>query len=539
MVSEFRSRLKNISKLSTWELKPEPSTFAPSSSLSNGDMDPVPSQQQTWATMNFVLYWISDANNIAVWELASSMLAIGLSWKQALPAIAIGQLIVGAAMVATGTIGARLHVAFPVLARSSFGFWFSYFCVITRIVLSFFWFGIQSYTGSESVYQMLKAIWPSFARVPNHLSPGANVTSPHMLCYLIFWLIQLPFMLVSPQRICWLFVAKGIVVPIAWLSVLVWSFVKVPTTESLFAQSSRLSGRALSWAWLRAMNTSIGANCALVVNIMDFTRYAKTEKEKVVLLVPLAHTVCAFVGIAVTSAGAVLYGSVLWDPLTLIDRWDNRPAAFFLSFAICLAAIGTNVSANTVCAGNDMTALWPKYINIRRGQVLCAIIGGWALCPWEILATANGFLSFMSGLSVFLGPFAGIMITDFWLVHRGKVDVPAMYKPCGTYRYAHGMNWRAALALLVSVAPNMPGLINSISTNVQAGNTLYVFDIAWLFGFFSASIIYYVASMLFPARELQAMLDTPPYQASEDDNQSAEQIPVELNLDKHDTGEKV
>jgi hypothetical protein len=150
------------------------------------------------------------------------------------------------------------------------------------------------------------------------------------------------------------------------------------------------------------------------------------------IIVPIAFTLASFVGIAVTSAGITLYGQVLWDPLKLIDRWDNRAAAFFTSFAFALGTLGTNVSANSLSAGNDMTALCPRYINIRRGQVICAILGGWALCPWEILArcvtgtlgshprqvltlllsSATGFLSFMSGYTVFLGPITGIMITD-------------------------------------------------------------------------------------------------------------------------------
>ena len=117
-------------------------------------------------------------------------------------------------------------------------------------------------------------------------------------------------------------------------------------------------------------------------------------------------------GIAVTSAGITLYGDVFWDPLRLIDNWDNRAAAFFASFSFVLATLGTNISANSLSAANDMTVLFPRYINIRRGQVICAILGGWALCPWEILASAQGFLSFMNGYTVFLGPIAGIMVAD-------------------------------------------------------------------------------------------------------------------------------
>lgn len=116
-----------------------------------------------------------------------------------------------------------------------------------------------------------------------------------------------------------------------------------------------------------------------------------------------------------TSAGETLYGEILWDPLRLIDKWDNRAAAFFASFAFMLATLGTNISANSLSAANDMTVLFPQYINIRRGQAICAIIGGWALCPWEILASAPKFLSFMSGYTVFLGPFAAMYVSELLL----------------------------------------------------------------------------------------------------------------------------
>lgn len=456
------------------------------------------------------------------------MLAVGLSWRQALPAIAVGHIIISIVMVLNGTIGARLHVSFPVLNRSSFGFWFSYFSVISRIVLSMFWFGIQTFTGSESVYQMLKAIWPSLARLPNHLSPGANITSSGMLCYFLFWLLQFPFMLVSPQRIRWLFVAKAVIVPAAWLAMLIWAFIKVPSSSGFFTQHSTLSGSQLSWAWLSALNSALGIYSTLAVNIPDFTRYAKDERAQYIQLaiIPVAFTLCGFIGIAVTSAGAVLYGQILWDPLHLINEWDNRAAAFFASFAFALATLGTNISANSLSAANDMTVLFPRFINIRRGQVICAIVGGWTLCPWEILASAQGFLSFMSGYTVFLGPFAGIMVTDYWLVHRCKVDVPSMYRPHGRYRYKYGFNWRAVLTIVASVPPTLPGLINSINPKIKVGGAVFLFDIAWIFGFSVASVVYYTTSVAFPAQETfldKAIIESEELSESYEDHSTVEE----------------
>jgi NCS1 family nucleobase:cation symporter-1 len=109
------------------------------------------------------------------------------------------------------------------------------------------------------------------------------------------------------------------------------------------------------------------------------------------IVIPVGFTLASFVGIAVTSAGVVLYGQVLWDPLKLIDQWDNRACAFLTSFAFLLSTLSSNISANSLGIGNDMAALYPRYINIRRGQVICAILGGWAFCPWKILARSETF----------------------------------------------------------------------------------------------------------------------------------------------------
>ncbi|OBZ72482.1 hypothetical protein A0H81_08039 [Grifola frondosa] len=468
-----------------WVLEPEPSTFAPSSRWSNKDMDPVPPKGRTWTTFNYIAYWLSDATNVAVWELASSMLAIGLSWRvpratcaseemrQAIPAIAIGHIIISVVMVLNGTIGARLHVGFPVLNRSSFGFWFSYFSVISRVVLSMFWFGIQTYTGSECVYQMLKAIWPSIAHLRNHLAPGANITTA------------------------------------AWLAMLIWAFVKVPSNKGLFEQHTTLSGSALSYAWLSALNSALGLYSTLAVNIPDFTStlrdmprtsgrqyYSQTpgvishldplHRQYIqLLIIPTAFTLFGFMGIAVTSASQVLYGEVIWDPLQLIGRWDNRAAAFFASFSFVLATLGTNISANSLSAANDMTVLFPRYINIRRGQVICAILGGWALCPWEILAStgwSTNAVSMCPPCTVRTGAIA-------------TLTASADPHVCTVVELARGRRYP------VLRAAEPPRADHSINPKIDVGGAMKIFDFAWLFGFTVASVVYTVLSVLFPAEE--------------------------------------
>lgn len=217
-------------------------------------------------------------------------------------------------------------------------------------------------------------------------------------------------------------------------------------------------------------------------------------------MLPIVFTFISFIGIAASSAGAQQYGVLEWDPMALISNWENRACRFFAAFSFALAALGVNISANSLSAANDLTALFPTYVNIRRGQLICAFLS-WALVPWKILASAGSFLNFMSAYSIFLGPIAAIMVTDFWIIHRMKYDSLAPYQPDNIYRYWEGVNWRAAVSFLIGVAPSLPGFINSINLSVEVGVGIHPYQFGWLLGFTSTACIYVALSLVFPARE--------------------------------------
>ena len=241
------------------------------------------------------------------------------------------------------------------------------------------------------------------------------------------------------------------------------------------------------------MTSVLGNYATLSVNQADFSRYSRVSVKWQILyvpLLPLVFTFISFIGIAASSAGASLYGGPLqWDPMSLVAEWDNRAARFFAAFAFALAALGVNISANSLSAANDLMALAPAYVNIRRGQVICALLS-WCLVPWEILASAGSFLNFMSAYSIFLGPIAAILLVDFWIIHRGKYDVLALYQYGGRYRYTAGINWRAWVAFGVGVAPSLPGLANSVNAAVDPGVGGHPYQFGWLLGFSAASLVY-------------------------------------------------
>jgi NCS1 family nucleobase:cation symporter-1 len=420
-----------------------------------------------------------------------------------------------------GAIGVIHHVPFPVLARASWGFWGSYIAIISRAILAIFWYAIQNMNGANAFRVMIGAIWPSFLTLHNDIPESQGIETNTLISFFLFWLFSVPFLCMHPNNLRWLFMAKSIIVPVAWIAILIWAFVSTDGGE-MWNQKATLEGSAYSWAFLSSLTSVIGNFATLSVNQVcvlcrgtegqivtdnsqaDFSRYSRVSVKWQLIYVPflpLVFTFIAFIGVAATSTGHVKYGELNWDPMALIAHWDSRACRFFAAFSFALAALGVNISANSLSAANDLMALFPQYVNIRRGQLICAVVA-WALVPWKILKSAGSFLNFMSAYAVFLGPIAAIMVWDFWIVHKRKYDTLALYQPHGIYRYTAGVNWRAIVAFVVGVVPNLPGFINSINPNIDVGAGSRPYTFGWLLGFVATSVVYVVLELwVAPPRE--------------------------------------
>jgi NCS1 family nucleobase:cation symporter-1 len=320
-----------------------------------------------------------------------------------------------------------------------------------------------------------------------------------MISYFLFWIIQLPLLLIPPTRLKYLFMVKLVAAPLTAIATLGWIVHKAGGSGELFNIPEKVHGSTKAYLWLSSMSAVTGSWATLACNIPDFSRYAKSSKGQYIQLpfLPAIFTICGVLGIITTSASYVVYGKYLWNPLDITAKWlDNRggrAAAFFAALSWYIAQVGTNITANSISAANDLTVLFPRYVNIKRGCVIAAVIGGWVIVPWKILSSASTFLSFMGGYAVFLAPMAGIIASDYWLVKRQHIDVPALYDPNGRYRYNKlGINPRAFFAFFLAVGPLLPGLaysINEKGTHISEGTKhLYSFD--WLFGFVVSIVVY-------------------------------------------------
>jgi NCS1 family nucleobase:cation symporter-1 len=246
----------------------------------------------------------------------------------------------------------------------------------------------------------------------------------------------------------------------------------------------------------------------MATNVPDFTRYMKRSRGVYwqALLLPTISLLVGTFGIISTSCAKIVYGEYLWSPMDLAAKWDGpwgRCGAFFVGFCWVVAQIGTNLSANVISCSNDMTNLFPKYINIRRGVVITTVTAGWIMVPWKIISSAGSLLTFMSGLSIFLAPIAAILAGDYWIVKKKNIDVPGLYRRHGRYRYnSAGTNWRAAVSFLISVTPNTPGLAKAVNPDIALPVGIqHMYDMNYVWGFTSAFVLYCALSKLFPAVE--------------------------------------
>ncbi|KAI0181859.1 uracil permease [Hypoxylon sp. FL1284] len=506
-----RAVRERLTDIDSWKLPKQTSSIAPPHVWTNADQDPVPEDKRTWTKWAFIGYWYSDLVTVSTWQAAGAIMTTGLSATDAVLIVLVAAICNAIPTVLNGAIGADLHIPFPVAARASYGYWFSYFCIVTRGILALFWFGIQGANGGTCVTAIVTAVWPSYARLPNALPASAGTTTQGLLSYFIYWCIQLPLLLIPSHRLQYLFWAKTALVTPTALAMVVWITVKAGGGAEFFYEPATVSGSTRAWLWLANLTSVTGGYSTLAVNIPDFSRFSKTRGAQLYQLpfIPVFKTTVGVFGIVSAGASRRLWGELYWSPLDVVERWQGTPggraAAFFAGAAWLLAQVSVNVSANGVSFANDATTLAPRWLDNRRGAVLVALVGGWALCPWIVVASAGAFLSFMGAAAVFMAPVAAVLCCDFWLVKRRRYDVPALYDPDGIYRYGSrwGTNWRALAVTVVIIGPLLPAVAQKVAPqNAHISEGLVnLFTFNWLYGFFAAFALYYALNYFFPDQD--------------------------------------
>jgi NCS1 family nucleobase:cation symporter-1 len=448
------------------------------SSLYNEDLAPVPAARRTWGTYNYAALWIAMSVNIPTYLLASAMIAGGMNWKQAIFTVFLGNVLVLIPMLLNAHAGAQYGIPFPVFARSAFGVLGANVPAILRALVACGWFGIQAWIGGEAIYTMILALEPGWK--------GVSWCLP--ACFLFFWLLNVLVIVRGIQTIRFL---QGITAPfllLIGLALLLWARSKAGGFGPMLATPSKFHTFGEFFKFFVPSLTGVVAFWATVaLNIPDFTRYARSQREQMVgqaIGLPPTMTFYSFIGIAVTSATVILFGQAIWDPVAVLAHLGNPVAVIIAMIALLLATLNVNVAANVVSPANDFSNLWPQKISFRTGGLITCVIGI-VMQPWKLLATYGNYVSgWLVGYSGFLGPIAGILICDYFVRRRTILNAEDLYRRGGVYEFSSGVNWRAIAALVIGCAVAFVGLIYA---PLRA-----LYNYSWFVGFAVSFLAYLV-----------------------------------------------
>jgi nucleobase:cation symporter-1, NCS1 family len=470
------------------------------SRLWNKDLAPTTIKERTWSTWNIAALWIGMSVVITTYTLAGGFIEAGMNWWQAMITILLGNTIVLIPMILNAHAGTKYGVSFPVLCRAAFGTIGANIPAILRAIVACGWFGIQTWIGGTAIDALFSVISPRWAHLLNDATI-LNVAVHTWLAFFLFWGIQVVIILKGVEGIKHLETWSAPLLLAGGLVLLIWAAWRAGGLGHVLTQSAALQ-KQNNDVWKifpGALTASVGYWATLSLNIPDFTRYARSQKSQMLgqaLGLPLTMTAFAFIGVAVTSATLVIYGKAIPNPVELMTRFDNVAIILFATVVIFAAQLTTNMAANVVSPSNDFSNLNPKRISYVTGGLITALIGI-VMMPWKLMGTMSAYIfTWLIGYSGLMGAIAGILICDYWVLRKQQLDLAGLFEPNGPYQYVKGYNVRAIMALLLAIAPVVPGFLRAATTPggqvADPGffDTLYTY--AWFVTFALGFVLYYV-----------------------------------------------
>src|SRR5687767_1216008 len=452
--------------------------------LYNEDLAPVPIAKRTWTTYNFAALWISMAHCIPTYMLSAGLMAAGMSWGQALFTVGLGNTIVLIPILLNSHPGTKYGIPFPVFARAAYGTIGSNLPALMRALVACGWFGIQAWIGGEALNTFFANVIPGWTTL---LGPGAGGhTTTEWLSFLLFWGLNVFIIYRGMDLLRHVENWAAPFVLIMTAGLLAWAIWRADGLGPLLADPGKFTTAADFFkVFVPSLTAMIGFWATLSLNMPDFTRFGRSQREQMigqVVALPTTMFVFAAMGVLITSATAVIYGELIWDPIKLVGRFRDPFVIAISMFTAVVATLAVNIAANVVSPANDFANAFPRAISFKTGGLITGILGI-VIMPWRLLADPSGYIfTWLLGYSGGLGSIAGVLIADYWIVRKQQLQLEDLYLRDGAYRYTAGWHIPGTVATLAGCAAAWAGLV------VPALRPVY--DYAWFVGFGVAAAVY-------------------------------------------------
>jgi len=465
--------------------------------LINPDLAPVPPERRTWNWWHIASLWIGMAICIPTYTLASGLVDQGWTWQAAVGAVVLGNLVVLFPIALNSHAGTRYGIPFPVLARAPFGVLGANVPALLRGLVACGWFGIQTWIGGWAIYKLIEVMWPGIATLPQLLPAFVGLNTGEFLCFMLFWAMNVWIVLRGMDSIKFLETWGSPFLLAVGVALFVWAWARAGGLGPMLQNPpiGPSAHRPVGNVFGAGLTSAVAFWGTMALSIPDFSRYARSQRDQVIgqaVGLPGTMALFAFIGAVVTNATLVIFGTRISDPVALLARIGG-PFMIMLSMAgLTIATLTTNIAANIVAPANAFSNVAPHRISFKQGAMITAVIGI-LMMPWRLYNDAAAYIfTWLLGYGALLGPVAGIMIADYFVLRRGILAVEDLYRRGGVYEYRRGVNWVAMTAFVLGVLPSLPGFIAALSGRPAGAFFGGVYNWAWFVGFLVSSVVYVV-----------------------------------------------
>jgi NCS1 family nucleobase:cation symporter-1 len=437
--------------------------------LYNEDLAPTSISKRTWTTYTYAALWIS----------------------MALVTILVGNTIVLVPILANSHPGTKYGIPFPVFARAAYGVFGANVPAVMRAVVACGWFGINTWIGGQALQTFFRSLVPAWTealggKMGGWLLGGHYPTE--FVSFALFWGLNILIVYKGMELVRKVENLAAPYVLFMTAVLVIWAVNKAHGVGGVMKDSGKFHTLGEFWpVFVPSVTAMIGFWSTLSLNMPDFTRFGRSQKEQAigqVVALPTTMTVFSLMGIVITSASAEIYGTPMWDPIELVGRFDSRLVVAISMFTVVVATLGVNIAANVVSPANDFANIKPGAISFRTGGLITGVLGV-LMVPWKLIADPSGYIfKWLLGYSGGLGSIAGVLVVDYWLVRNKQLRLADLYRRDGAYGGKRPFNWTGIGATLAGCALAWVGLV--------VKPLAFLYDYAWFAGAGGAGVVYYV-----------------------------------------------
>lgn len=421
--------------------------------LYNTDLAPTQREGRKWTAYSIFTLWANDVHSLGNYAFAIGLFALGLGAWQVLAALGVGAVLLFALLNLSGFMGQKTGIPFPVMSRIAFGIHGAQIAALIRGGVAVAWFGIQTYLASVVLRVLLIAVFPGLKPLDDGSILGLSPLG--WIAFVGLWIIQVVIVSYGMEMIRKYEAFAGPIILVTMLALAVWMFAKAGFSIA-WSTGKDLSGGDM---WLHILGGGalwVAIYGTFVLNFCDFTRSAKTKKSIVkgnFWGIPINMLLFGAITVVLAGAQFKIDGRIIESPSDVVASIPNTFLLAAASAALLVLTIAVNLMANFVAPTYALTNLFPRHLNFRKAALVSAVIG-LVILPWNLYNNPVVIVYFLGGLGGLLGPLFGVIMADYWLVRRGKVNVPELYSESrdGAYHYVKGVNPKAIAALIPAAA---------------------------------------------------------------------------------------